>query len=218
MKNYNTTYIIYAAIVFAVLSLGIVSAGEITVVVGKVYTPDFSSTISDADVEVTCNSNTLTSTSSSDGTFVVSFLPTQCQKGDSVTISATKDGNTYAVDDVTIEVSSDQIPDAGSVKTGGSHSGAKNYYLCGNGKCDSGESIATCPTDCKADTTETTEETINLAENTNEPETEENNSSTETRTPGTFEHFLETIGTAGIIGFLVFLLIVLIGIVVIRKR
>jgi hypothetical protein len=210
--------IIYSVMILMILALELTSAGEITVVVGKVYTPDFSSTISDADVEVTCNSHTLTSTSSSDGTFVVSFLPTQCEKGDSVTINATKEGNTYAVDDVTIEVSSDQIPDAGSVKTGGSHSGAKNYYLCGNGKCDSGESIATCPIDCKANTADTTEEIINLTENITEPEIEENNTSSDAITTNGFGNFLDNIGNIEIIGFLVFVLVVLIGIIIIRKK
>ena len=76
-----------------VFSIGAVSAK--TVIAGKIYNADFTDTISEADVNVLCNGNTLTAISRSDGSYNVEFdNPTDCEAGDSLTVSAVK-GDLY---------------------------------------------------------------------------------------------------------------------------
>ncbi len=212
MKN----YLVYSLILLTILALGIVSASTVTVVVGKVYSSDYSSTISGADVQVTCNSHTLSSTSSSDGTFIVGFSTSDCKKGDNVIGSATKGGTTYKVDDVTIEVSSQNIPGS----NGGSGSRNHNlgvdygdYYLCGNGVCNTGETPETCPKDC--------EKEVIIKEDTNLQLTGNNTNSTESsflKITGAAAGAIGYIGVEETIGLFIFLILLMIGMLIIRKN
>jgi hypothetical protein len=167
------------------------SAETITVVAGKIYDSSFKDAVSDASVSVTCshngNSATLTTNSLSGGSFVVGFELSQCQKGDSVDITATKEGYTdLQIADVTIQINA-KDQETTPVSSGGSSkkysktntTTINNYYLCGNGICDSGESNVTCPQDCIEDVVEIPTITMNSSkvnnENSNETNTPENN-------------------------------------------
>jgi len=67
---------------------------EITSVGGLIYQGDLSNPVADADVEVTCNNNTETTTSGLDGKYKVNFEPEECDYGDTVTVHAEKDSLT----------------------------------------------------------------------------------------------------------------------------
>jgi outer membrane receptor for Fe3+-dicitrate len=60
-----------------------------TVVGGTIYENVITNPIPNADVTVTCNSNTKTATSESNGAYSVLFSCSQCTEGNSVTVSAT---------------------------------------------------------------------------------------------------------------------------------
>ena len=93
-------------IVFAFLlvasSLAFASAvvNQKTVIAGKIYdSPNFETAnpVANANVDVTCNSKLLTTTSQSDGTYSVSFIVTEgvgdfCPDGAVVTVVAEKNG------------------------------------------------------------------------------------------------------------------------------
>jgi len=146
-----------------VLSLGMTSAQSI--VVGKVY--DTSNNIlADASITVTCGVNgTLDTTSLFDGTYAVAFGETICTLGDSVKASGTKgtlsDSNsgtlvlciegTSCTEGEVIAILNLMLraPSSGDNNNPGGGGPSHHYYLCGNGICDTGESIATCAKDCK---------------------------------------------------------------------
>ncbi len=83
---------------FLILSaIGAVSAK--TIVAGKIYNADYNDTVAGADVTVTCvhgsDTNVQTFTSLSDGAYGVYFDENgenACDSGDSLTVSAVKDG------------------------------------------------------------------------------------------------------------------------------
>lgn len=86
--------LIVLACIFLFSSLAVVSAE--TLVAGKIYdSPNFETAngVSGANINVTCNQNLLTTTSLSDGTYSVSFDPTDlCPEGSIVTVVAEKGG------------------------------------------------------------------------------------------------------------------------------
>jgi len=68
-------------------SLAMVSAG--TVVMGKIYNADYSSTITGADVTVVCGSSEpWIGKSKTDGDYVASFSSSVCEIDDEITVSA----------------------------------------------------------------------------------------------------------------------------------
>jgi len=72
-----------------VLSMGIASAS--TLIAGKIYNADYSDTIADADVTVTCNGNIQTTTSLSDGAYAVTYNETgsgSCDNGNTLNVYA----------------------------------------------------------------------------------------------------------------------------------
>ena len=78
-----------------VLVSSLVSASPFTVVAGKVYNSDHSSTISGANVVVTCTAlddsiTTQSGTSTDDGSYTVLFEASACPQGSSVVANATK--------------------------------------------------------------------------------------------------------------------------------
>ena len=75
--------------------IGVVSAT--TTIAGKIYTADYSDTVADATVEVTCNGNLIEATSQSDGSYGVSYDEIDvgsgsCDVGDSLSVYAFKEG------------------------------------------------------------------------------------------------------------------------------
>jgi len=78
---------------FLVASIAMVSAG--TLIAGKIYdSPNFETAngVGDANINVTCNSNVLYTTSLSDGTYSVVFPIAQCPLNSNVTVFAEKNG------------------------------------------------------------------------------------------------------------------------------
>lgn len=145
---------------FLVLSLGMISAN--TLVTGNVYNSDFSSAIDGASIVISCDSASL-STNSGNGTYAVIFS-NNCT---SVKIYASKDNlvgeengiispctgtGCLTADYLSVvnpllkaQVVTPSVSSGGGRGTGGSK---VPYYLCGNGICDSGETIETCAKDC----------------------------------------------------------------------
>ncbi len=146
-----------------VLLVGVTSAQ--TLVAGKIYTADFSETIADVSVHVVCNSYFLDTISLSDGTYAVRFEEIECNESDVVDITASKSGfntkttqgiinkcnsgdcggNYFTIINLGLEV---KLPEDDDDSSSGGGGGSSRYYLCGNGICDSGETINTCPQDC----------------------------------------------------------------------
>lgn len=139
-----------------------------TLIAGKIYNSDFTSTIANASILVKCNSNSLNTISLDDGTYLVSFNETNCNLGKQVIVNADK-GNLAGSSSGTISKMScgnnkscglnfssiinikmiqQKTTSVGSSGGGSFSGGAGTFYLCGNGVCDTGESINTCPKDC----------------------------------------------------------------------
>jgi hypothetical protein len=80
--------------VFLFSILGVVSAQ--TIIAGKIYNSDYSSTVAGANVTVTCNGNVQNTLSLSDGAYSVTYgepeevevLATSCDSGDSLMVEA----------------------------------------------------------------------------------------------------------------------------------
>lgn len=157
--------IFYLLPILVVLSLALISAQ--TLIVGKIYNADYSDTIADADVHVVCSSSEpLNTISLNDGTYAVRFNETECNESDVVNVTASKSGfnaktesviisecekgdcggNYFIIINLGLEVKLPEDNDDSPHKK--SPSKSKRYYLCGNGICDSGETINTCPQDC----------------------------------------------------------------------
>ncbi len=77
-------------------SLGMASVSDGTLITGKIYNADFTVEIAGANVEVTCNGNVQNAVSLSNGKYSVSYDKTDCKAGDSLIVSAEKDGQ-YAI-------------------------------------------------------------------------------------------------------------------------
>src|SRR4030042_268128 len=92
----NKTFILAILALFVVFSVTAVSAK--TIIAGKIYDgPNFetANAVSDANINVTCEGNLLTTTSLSDGTYSVSYNDTDdCSDGETVTVVAEKGGVT----------------------------------------------------------------------------------------------------------------------------
>jgi len=145
---------------FLVASMGLLSAQ--TPVMGKIYTSDYNAVIPDASITVSCGSNSLSTISLNDGAYVVRFDPEYCAFPGSVSVEASKgnlkgsdsgsliecDGINCTGDHFSIVNLALKIPgQSQSIASGGSKA-YLGHYNCGNNKCDSGESIKTCPKDC----------------------------------------------------------------------
>lgn len=155
MKITKTLQLLGLGLVLGIFLISVVSAQ--TLVAGKIYDSGYDNLVSDADVNVVCNSNTLTTTSLSDGTYAVRFEQTDCDLGDDVDVNAVKGILSGSGSGTVIECNEENDCAEGYVSIinlaiksqySGSHSGSSRYYLCGNGKCDTGESANTCPKDC----------------------------------------------------------------------
>lgn len=143
-----------------VLSVGIVSAQ--TLVAGKIYESGFNNTISNASISVCCDSLCSNVTSLDDGTYAFVFEADVCN-----TVNVTPDKNNSEIMYMTRFIPNEQVDNNNNNNGGSSSGGGRRYYLCGNGVCDSGETIGTCPEDCVI------EEVVELNNETEEKRIEE---------------------------------------------
>lgn len=154
---------IYFLLVLSVLSLNLASAQ--TLIAGKVYNSAFSDTISNVDIKVTCDDRASLSTISlSDGTYAVRFEESECSEGDNVRVLSSKTGYLDKTSYGTVTRCEGEnceeafviivnlgigTSSSSSGSSGHGHGTSVRFYMCGNRICDSGETVNTCPTDCK---------------------------------------------------------------------
>ena len=222
--NKTSIFVLFVGVILF-FSIGLTSAN--TLVMGKVYDSNFSQIIPDAEVIIHCNESWLFTTSRSDGTYAVIFDTPDCDNSLKVEINVSKDrwsgkgssiinssGGLFNL--VVININMQEGPVVEIKRVSRSHK--TNYFLCGNGICDSGEKVTTCPEDC---TTPSKEPIINeiptevLSLNTGKEiilETNQNN-------PGITGAITGVFGSGSTI-FLVFALafLLIIGIIVIVLR
>ncbi|OGI12751.1 hypothetical protein A3K64_04165 [Candidatus Micrarchaeota archaeon RBG_16_36_9] len=126
---------------FIIFSVGMISANYL--VTGTVYDGNPSHPKSDVGVTITCDSNILTTTSLSDGTYAVVFGVDSCSAVNVVPDS-------YSATKIKMYVD----PSAYTPPSGGGGGGSTHkYYNCGNNVCDTGETSLTCAKDCPVQTT-----------------------------------------------------------------
>lgn len=181
---------VVSILLLAIISVGFASAN--TIIVGKIYNSDYSSTIEGASVNVQIGSDDLDTTSLSDGTYAVIF-PDNFSAGTEVKVTANKagfiekkeSGVITTCDGSDCEENYISVINLGMSATssgGGSHSpgggSSTHYYQCGNGVCNSGETAGTCPSDCKANNTNLSAPNLGTELDLNQSETEDNQSST----------------------------------------
>lgn len=161
MKTTKAIYLLSIGLFLMIFLINVVNAQ--TLVAGKIYNSGYSDIISGADITVTCNSNVLDTTSLDDGTYAVRFNQTECDLRDNVNVNGVQGDLSGSASGVVIACNNETDTNCAegyvsiinlaikSQQSSGSHVnlGGSRYYNCGNGKCDSGESINTCPRDCK---------------------------------------------------------------------
>jgi len=231
------------ALLFGIFFINSLTAQSL--IAGKVYNEAYSGIVAGASVLVTCGSASLETNSLEDETYAVRFNIGVCTLENSVKVAAKKneltgeasgsvgdcDGQPCTDSDylavLNLMIKAPVAPAPAQDNNGGGGS-AWRYYLCGNGKCDSGENEKTCPKDCKPKTnvTNTTAQlidvkqgTINLTilNNTNQ-EVNVTNEDEPEFFPGITGAVAGTLGTAGIIGAFAFILVVILASVLVYKK
>ena len=87
LLNYNMERLLTLIMLgMFLMSVSVVSAE--TLIAGKIYNADYSDTVYNATVEVTCNGNLETTDSLSDGTYEVTYDESNCQSGDDLSVYA----------------------------------------------------------------------------------------------------------------------------------
>ena len=94
--NKTVSFIILGLMVISVIGMASAVAAGTTFIGGKIYDADYSDTIGGASVTVTCNINVLTATSSSDGSYGVTYPISNCNVGDTLTVEGSK-GSLYGI-------------------------------------------------------------------------------------------------------------------------
>ena len=75
-------------LITCILLFSISAVSAATLIGGKIYNSDFSATVSGADVLVTCNGSEKNTTSLSDGAYSVTYDDSECEAGNTLTVSA----------------------------------------------------------------------------------------------------------------------------------
>ena len=86
-------FIFGVLIAMVVLFVGAVSAK--TLITGKIYNADYTETISNANVEVTCNGNVENTSSLDDGSYSVTYSEFDCNSRKDLNIFATTESGLY---------------------------------------------------------------------------------------------------------------------------
>jgi hypothetical protein len=185
--------------ILSIMSISLVSSAVI--ISGKTYDPSINAgnELSGVNVVVACTYNGTTTTkntdSKSDGSYGIGFnsatLPIECTSTDNIDVSFTKstrygDSFSFIVNTKSINVLTDyfilenlvldktQTTPVNNGRNSGSGGREDSYYYnCGNGLCNDGESIETCPQDCvetQIDEETESEETEEITELDQEPE------------------------------------------------
>jgi hypothetical protein len=177
-------FLMSLAIFLLTISLfGIVGAN--TLVGGKIYNSDYSGVIEGADIVITCGVDVLDTTSLSDGTYAVIFDSESCYNSNSVSIIASKDSLSGQGNSIINSSPEGEFVSVANVNirlksTTPTTRHSRNTYLCGNGRCDSGETSKTCSRDCPLTTgEENIIDLINLSEIENTTNSESSNSENE---------------------------------------
>lgn len=87
MKKYLVCLVFMSVVMFLV---GAVDATSSTLIAGKIYNADFSETISNASVIVTCNGTVMSTISLDDGSYSVTYLQADCAYGSDLSVAGTK--------------------------------------------------------------------------------------------------------------------------------
>ena len=255
-NNLKVIYLLPILIILCIVSMGIVNAvsaeQDSTIVTGKVYNSSGNS-VPDSNVSVNCNGNILNSVALSvyDGTYIVKFDLSQCTKNNTVVVFASKGTMSGVAKPVTVTICTDSSCEINSyiaianpvIKQTSTNPNSTsptsnvnnyyysngNYYLCGNGKCDSGESELTCPRECKktepikpitytANNSETTGTNTTKIETLTEILPQTNSSGIFSGVAGAVIRTLGTAGTIGVGIFIVLILIIFISVKIIRHN
>ncbi|MEK6918376.1 MAG: hypothetical protein AABW51_05505 [Nanoarchaeota archaeon] len=155
-------------LIFASMILSVGSVSAQTPIMGKIYNSGYSDVLSGASVIIYCGSSSLSTTSFNDGAYVVKFEPEVCSYPNSIRVEANKDnlagsntgtliecdgtnctGDYFSVVNLNLKV---QTPSSSSSPNSGGRGFYIGYFNCGNNKCDTGETVNTCPKDCTKET------------------------------------------------------------------
>lgn len=178
-----------------------------TLVGGKVYNSDFSQIIKDAEITVNCGGEILNTVSLSDGSYAVVFDKENCYNAMDVHVSAYK-GNLSDKEDAIINSQEGEFMAIANLNLvyseiiTGSNSKKRhslNIFICGNGVCDSGETLNTCSKDCLETTEEEELEEI-INEMTPNSNSDFNNNSEEQETQNTNDEITNADITGKVIG------------------
>lgn len=152
---------IFMLIVGLMLFFSIEIMNANTICMGKIYDSNFSQVIPNAEIIVNCNGSSLSTTSLSDGAYAVIFDTPECDNSIKIEINALKGkwsgkgssiinsskGEVLKIVVVNINMKENPVVEIEkTIKIFKKH--GNNYFLCGNGICDSGEKESTCPEDC----------------------------------------------------------------------
>ena len=135
-----------------ILNAGFASAN--TLVAGTIYEGNPKNGISGASVVVYCGLDSLNTISLNDGAYAVVFDTDSCSN---INVQCSYDSTKIIVK---IDSSSNPSQD-GAPTTSGTRSSGGGFYMCGNGKCDSGETASTCAEDCAVKLTYSDEDNEN---------------------------------------------------------
>jgi hypothetical protein len=235
MKTTKTFKLLSLSLFLMIFLINIVNAQ--TLVAGKVYDSEFSSTINGVTVSITCNSFNKYADTLGDGTYAIRFDESECTKDDSVSVIASKSGFQEKTGSGTVRKCEEAVCEEDYVviinlgmgtnspenNNGGS---GRRYYYCGNNYCDTGETATTCPKDCKiANTTNatanitnaTTQGTVALTilENQEQDTSETDNETQKSRGLITGA-VIGAEGNSGLLVIIVFLAILLASLIAVR--
>lgn len=122
------------------------SAQDLTVFAGKVYNSS-NGGVDSANITVDCDSNIETTLSKEDGTYAVAFNSNLCKENNTDVQIDVSCSNSSKCKYATVVNSSLGALVVISISGGGGGRGS-SLFLCGNGYCNLGETVNTCPEDC----------------------------------------------------------------------
>jgi len=236
MKTTKTKGLLSLGLLLGIFLISVINAQ--TLIAGKVYDSGYNNFVSGAGVTVTCNSHSLDTHSLDDGTYAVRFEENICDLGSSVEVNSGKGSLSGFGTGIVVECDDTSDCDSGlfsivnlaiksqSNNNNNAGSGNHRYYLCGNGVCNSGENVNTCPKDCKPVIQNQTTQTTNTETSNEETQTlNPINPKTTNSSQGAFLRITGAVtGALGNAGWLIIIIFILgiiglsISVRIIRKR